>query len=137
MSAFENATKFIEACDGNKGWEGCKQWCHDDASFACQADALAEVTTLAGYADWMQGLLGPVPDGHYELKAFASDEERGSVVAAAVFHGSNTGEGGPVPPTGKTVAADYVYVMNFEDGKIRHMTKVWNDTISLRDLGWA
>ena len=77
------------------------------------------------------------PDGHYEMKAFAVDEERNAVVAAAVFHGSNTAEGGPTAPTGRTVAADYVYVMTFDDGKIRHMTKIWNDVQSLRALGWA
>jgi len=42
-----------------------------------------------------------------------------------------------VPPTGKAVAADYVYVMEFEGDKIRHMTKIWNDAQSLRALGWA
>jgi len=85
----------------------------------------------------MKGLLVPIADGAYELKAFATDEEHGAVVAAAVFHGTHSGEGGPVPPTGKTVAADYVYVMQFDGPKIRHMTKVWNDGYSLRSLGWG
>ena len=48
-----------------------------------------------------------------------------------------TGEGGPVAPTGKQIEADYVYVMQFEGGRIRHMTKIWNDGISLKQLGWA
>jgi hypothetical protein len=30
-----------------------------------------------------------------------------------------------------------VYVMEFADGKIRHMTKIWNDGFSLKQLGWA
>jgi hypothetical protein len=29
------------------------------------------------------------------------------------------------------VEAEYVYVMQFEGDKIRHMTKIWNDGISL------
>jgi len=137
MSISDTAMSFFDACETGKGSEVCNAWCHDGASFSCQADALAEVTTLAGYADWMQGLLGPIPDGRYELKAFACDEERGAVVAAAVFHGTHSGDGGPVPPTGKTVAADYVYVMEFDGGKIRHMTKTWNDGHTLRQVGWA
>ena len=137
MTISDSARDFFEACETGKGWDGCKTWCHDDATFACQADALADVDTLAGYADWMQGLLGTVPDGRYELKAFATDEARGAVVAAAVFHGTHSGDGGPVPPTGKTIAADYVYVMDFDGDKIRHMTKIWNDGHSLRALGWA
>src|SRR6188474_391212 len=31
----------------------------------------------------------------------------------------------------------YVYVMQFDGDKIRHMTKIWNDAISLKQLGWA
>ena len=85
----------------------------------------------------MKNLLTPVPDGRYELRFFAADEERDCVAAYAVFHGTQTGPGGPGEPTGKTVAADYVYAMQFEGSRIRHMTKIWNDTISLQQLGWA
>ena len=58
------------------------------------------------------------------------------VAAYGVFRGTHTGEGGPVPPTGKKVEADYVYVMDFDGDRIRHMTKIWNDGISLKQLGW-
>lgn len=137
MPIKETAWKFFEACETGKGSEVCKQWCHDGATFSCQAGALAEVTTAADYADWMKGILGPLPDGRYELKAFSVDEERNTVTAAAVFHGTHTGEGGPVPPTGKAAATDYVYVLDFNGEKIRHITKVWNDLPALQALGWA
>ena len=65
----------------------------------------------------MKGLLIPVPDGRYEVRSFAVDEERHNVAAYGVFRGTHTGEGGPVPPTGKQVEADYVYVMQFDDDK--------------------
>jgi ketosteroid isomerase-like protein len=137
MSQYETATAFFEACETGKGWDGCKSWCHDGATFSCQADALADTTTLAAYADWMKGLLMPVPDGRYKLTAFAADEARETVVAAAEFHGTQTGAGGPVAPTGKSVVSDYAYVMRFEGDKISHMTKIWNDVHALRGLGWA
>ena len=137
MSMSETARAFADACDTGKGWEVCKEWCTDGATFSCQADALAETTTLQGYVEWMKGLLTPIPDGRYELKGFAADEGRSAVLAFAVFHGTQTGEGGPVPATGKTIAADYVYSMDFDGGKIRHMTKIWNDGHSLKQLGWA
>ncbi|MDA5095143.1 ester cyclase [Aliiroseovarius sp. KMU-50] len=137
MTIATTARDFFEACETGQGWEACQQYCHDDASFACQADALADTLTLEAYANWMKGLLTPLPNGHYELKGFAADEERDTVLAFAVFHGTQTGEGGPVPPTGNTIAADYVYSMKFDGGKIRQMTKIWNDGISMRQLGWA
>jgi len=132
----DTAMKFFDACETGGGWDACAAYCHEDASFSAQAGALADVTTLQGYTDWMKGLFAPVPDGHYELRCFAVDEERQNVSAYAVFHGTHTGEGGPVPPTGRSVQADYVYVMEFSGGKIRHMTKIWNDTVSLQQLGW-
>ena len=132
----DTAAQFFDACETGKGWEGCKQWCHPEATFAAQAEALAGVDTLEGYTDWMKGLFTPVPDGRYELRALAVDEERNSVTAFGVFRGTHAAEGGPVPPTGKSVEADYVYVMEFNDDKIRHMTKIWNDVHSLKQVGW-
>jgi predicted ester cyclase len=137
MSQYEIAKAFFEACETGQGWATCEGFCHPDATFACQADTLAETMTLAAYAEWMKGLLTPVPDGRYVLTAFAADEARSTVVATAEFHGTQTGEGGPVPPTGKSVVSDYAYVMKFEGAKIRHMTKIWNDVHALRGLGWA
>ena len=137
MSITETAWEFFEACETGKGGVVCKAWCHDDATFSCQAGALADVTSVAGYADWMKGILGPLPDGRYELKAFSADEGRSAVTVAAVFKGTHTGEGGPIPPTGKSTATDYVYVLDFDGGKICHMTKIWTDLPALQDLGWA
>ena len=135
-SLLESARRFFDACETGKGWEACQEYCHPNATFSAQAGALGEVETLEAYAEWMKDLFTPMPDGRYELRSFALDEERKNVSAFAVFHGTHTGEGGPVPPTGKQVAADYVYVMDFEGDRIRHMTKIWNDTMSLQQLGW-
>lgn len=137
MSMRKTAERFFDACETGKGWEGCKEYCHPDATFSAQAEALTGVTTLEGYTDWMKGLFTPVPDGRYDLQAFAVDEERSKVMAFAVFQGTHTEDGGPVPPTSKHVEADYVYVMEFDGAKIRHMTKIWNDAHSLKQLGWA
>ena len=131
------ARSFFEACETGKGWEGCKQYCHPNASFSSQTGALAGITTLEGYCEWMKNLFTPVPDGHYELRFFGVDESRNTVAAYAVFHGTQTGPGGPGLPTGKTVAADYVYAMKFDGDRISSMTKIWNDGISLQQLGWS
>ena len=130
------AERFFDACETGKGWATCRQYCHPGATFSAQAGALAGVNTVEGYTEWMKGLFTPVPDGRYELRSFAVDEGRNHVAAYAVFRGTHTGDGGPVPPTGKSVAADYVYVMEFDGDRIRHMTKIWNDAVSLKQLGW-
>ena len=131
------AREFFTACESGKGWDGCRQYCTPNATFAAQAEPLADVKTLQNYTEWMKGLLGPIPGGRYELRSFATDEERKNVSAYAVFVGTHTGQGGPVAPTGKSVRTDYVYVMEFEGDKIRHMTKVWHSGLALKQLGWA
>lgn len=133
----EQAKLFFEACETGKGWNVCKTYCHQGATFSAQTTALAGIENLEAYTEWMKGLLTPIPDGHYDLRFFAEDEERDCVTAYAVFHGTQTGPGGPGEPTGKTIEADYVYVIQFEGNLIRHITKIWNDTISLQQLGWA
>lgn len=137
MSMGADAFAFFDACETGKGWEVCQQWCSPNATFRAQADALGDIKSLEGYTEWQKNLLVPVPNGHYEMLSFGVDEDRSSVVAAAVFHGTHTVDPGDNPPTGKSVSADYCYVMHFEGGKISHMTKIWNDGYSLRELGWA
>jgi hypothetical protein len=116
MSITETAREFFEGCDTGRGWAECAQYCHDGATFSCQADALAEIGTLEGYANWMRDLLTPIPDGRYELKSFSADEGRAVVTAFAVFKGTQ---------------------MEFDGDRIRHMTKIWNDVQTLREIGWA
>ena len=133
----DTAERFFEACETGQGWAECGQYCEAGATFAAQTDTLAGVETLEAYTEWMKGLLVLLPDGTAEVRSFAVDETRNNVAAFGVFRGTHTGEGGPVAPTGKSAAADYVYVMEFDGDKIQHMTKIWNDGITMRQLGWA
>ena len=136
-SITDTAMAFFEACETGQGWEGCSAHCTADASFEAQSEPLAEISTLKDYTEWMKAMMTVLPDAHYQIRSFATDNERQNVSAYGVFSGTHTGEGGPVPPTGKHTDTDYVYVMQFEDGKISHMTKIWNASWALRDLGWA
>lgn len=131
------AGKFFEACETGKGWEGCKAYCTPDATFAAQAEPLLGVKSLSEYADWMKGLMTFMPDATYVIKSFATDEARNNVSAYGVFTATHTGQGGPLPPTGKKTTTDYVYVMEFEGDKIKHMTKIWHAGLAMKELGWA
>src|SRR6185503_19482807 len=66
-SITEIADEFFVACETGKGWEACKAYCTPGATFAAQAEPLADVKSLQQYCDWMKGMLGPIPDGRYEL----------------------------------------------------------------------
>ncbi len=133
----ETAASFFDACETGTGWDSCAQYCTEDATFSAQSEAIGDITDLRSYTEWMKGLMTIMPNGSYDLKSFATDEERGSVVAYAVFNGTHTGEGGPVPATGKSVSSDYVYFMDFDGDKIAHMTKIWHSGIAMQQLGWG
>src|SRR6516162_7290475 len=132
------AKDFFEACEAGKGWEVCKQYCMPGATFSAQAEPLADVRTLEQYTDWMKGLLAVHPNGKYQVRSFAVDGERNNVCAYGVFSGTHTGEGGPCPPTGRHLkGSDYVYVMDFDGDKIKHMTKIWHAAWAMKELGWT
>ena len=131
------AKEFFAACETGKGWDVCKVYCKPNATFSAQAEPLADIRNLQQYTDWMKGLMSILPDGKYEVKSFAMDDERKNVCAYGVFSGTHTGQGGPCPPTGKSVSTDYVYVMDFDGDKIRHMTKIWHSGLALKGLGWV
>ncbi len=129
------AAAFFAACETGKGWEACRSYCTPDATFSAQAEPLQEIRSLQQYTDWMKDIATVLTDASYEVKSFATDSVRNNVCAYGVFKGTHLA-GGPCPPTGRSTSTDYVYVMQFEDGRIVHMTKIWNSGMALRELGW-
>ena len=138
MSAFENAQRFFEACEAPRGWEGCKQYVADNATFAAQSEPLVDVKTVEAYCDWMKQI-GTVtaPGATYDVHPASYDDSTKTAVYFATFHARHTGEGGPVPPTNRETHTDYVYVLNMNsDNKVSHMTKIWNAPWAMKELGW-
>ncbi len=131
------AQAFFDACETGQGWTVCQAYCTPDATFSAQSEPLLDITTLAGYTDWMKGSSAVFSEASYDVKAFALDAARQTVVAYAVYRATHTGEGGPVPPTGLSLNTDYVYAMQFSGDKITHMTKIWNAGLALKSIGWA
>lgn len=138
MKSFQNAKTFFDNCESAKGWEACKDYVADGASFAVQSEAMAAIKSVKGYVEAMAGLGGiTMPGSGYTLNASAYDESTKTAIIFATFIGTHTGEGGPVPPTNKTTHSDYVFVMNMnDDGKVQSITKIWNSSWAFKELGW-
>ena len=138
MTAFENAKKFFTACEKPEGWEGCKSYVVEGATFRAQSEPLAEINTIQAYCDWMASI-GKItaPGATYDLHAAAYDEASNTAIFFATYHARHTGEGGPVPPTNKETHSDYVYVLKMNDeDKVAQMIKVWNAPWAMKELGW-
>lgn len=138
MGLINNAEKFFHDCESIKGWDTCKEYVAENASFMAQCEPLKEIKTVNEYVDWITGFGSvTVPGCSYELHVSAYDEANQTAIFFATFTGTHTGEGGPVEPTNKTTNSHYVYAFKMNDeGKIAHMTKIWNASWALRELGW-
>lgn len=139
MTLFEVATSFFNACESLEGWEGCRKYVAENATFEAQCEPLTDISSVEAYCEWMAGLgRGPLIGCSYELHSSAYDENNNSALFFATFNGKHTGEGGPVPPTGNQTATYYVYVLKMDsDNKVSHMTKIWNAPWTMCELGWA
>ncbi|NQU35943.1 MAG: hypothetical protein HQ521_22155 [Bacteroidetes bacterium] len=138
MNLFEKAEKFFHTCESLEGWDSCKDFVAENAEFIAQSEPLTEVTTVKGYVDWVTGF-GTVtaPGSTYELHAAGFDEANKTAIFFATYKATHKGEGGPVPPTNKTTHTHYVYAIKMnDDGKVVSMTKIWNASWALRELGW-
>jgi hypothetical protein len=138
-TAFATATEFFHACDGLAGWEGCQQFVAADAGFTAQSEPLVDIDSVEGYCDWMAGLGGgPLAGCSYDLHNAAWDEANATALFFATFNGKHQGDGGPVPATGLETATHYVYAVKMDtQGKVSHLTKIWNAPWALKELGWA
>lgn len=132
----DTAVEWFEALETAKGWAGTAPYCHNDATISVQADSLADIETMEDFSNFIKDGLSVMTDGGHEIKAVATNEKENQVIIFARGWGTHTKEGGPVPPTGKSMETEYVYILTFDGGKIRHLNKVWNDVWSMSRLGW-
>ena len=139
MSAFEAATRFFHACDSLKGWEGCKDDVAEGASFSAQCEPLVDLHTVEAYCEWSKGF-GTVtaPGATYDLHSSSYDEKTRTALLFGTYHAKHTGDGGPVPPTGKETHTHYVYCITMDESdKVAKMVKIWNAPWAMKELGWA
>jgi hypothetical protein len=138
MDAQETAQLFFHACEGLQGWQGCQQYVADGATFEGQCEPLVDVKTVQDYCEWMAGLGGgPLAGCSYEIHASSFDAVSNTALFFGTFTGMHVGEGGPVPATQQETHSHYVYALKMdEDGKVSHMTKIWNAPWALKELGW-
>ena len=110
----------------------------DGASFSAQSEPIADITTVEDYCEWMAGVgSGPLAGCGYEINASAYDDVSGTALFYATFSATHGADGGPVPPTNKSTSSHYVYALKMDgNGKVAHMTKIWNAPWALTELGW-
>jgi predicted ester cyclase len=136
----QTAERFLRNVKPGQGWDAWQPFCHPDASFrklGTSAVGMEVHESLPEFAESTKLMAALFPDLRQDLRSLAIDEEQNIAIAYLVAEGTHTGEGGPVPPTGKAFEVDVVYVMQFEEDRIRHLTMVMHDLVVDKQLGWA
>ncbi len=73
------------------------------------------------------------PDYHEELHTLVA--EGSLVVAHFTVSGTQSGQWGVLPPTGKKVSFDEIVLLRLEEGKVVHQRGVADNLAALRQLG--
>lgn len=137
--AYAVAQQFFEACEAPLGWQACEGFVAPGATFSAQSEPLVDINTVEGYTEWMFAFGTITTAGaSYALHNQAWDEKNRTALFFATYSGSHVGDGGPIPPTGKSTNSHYVYAikMNVSD-KVEHVTKIWNAPWAMKELGWS
>ena len=149
MSNLNTAKEFFDACENGDGWEACKGYCASNATFRGQGNPFHPPLTtepnlggtLENYVEWMKLIAKEVMPNCYLTDVVSTyDTKTRTAIFSGIFHGTHTKtpEGANLPPpTNKSTASDYVYVIHFDaEGKIDSLVKIWNSEWSAKELGW-
>jgi steroid delta-isomerase-like uncharacterized protein len=73
------------------------------------------------------------PDFHEELQEMIAEGDK--VVVRFTITGTQLGQWGPLPPTGKPVSFEEIVILRFVDGKVAEQRGLPDNLAALRQLG--
>ncbi len=86
-----------------------------------------------GIRDMVERAWAAFPDYHEELHELIAEGDR--VVARFTISGTQEGQWGPLPPTGKRVRFEEIVILEIHDGKVHRQHGVVDNLSALRQLG--
>ncbi len=99
----------------------------------CQATPGMEARNIAQVKDFLQQDTAVFPDSVQTIKLLAAE---GDLVAAwTTYEGTQQGQMGPFPPSGRKVQFDFGAMFRIEAGKIAEWWVTWDNMTILRELG--
>jgi steroid delta-isomerase-like uncharacterized protein len=103
-------------------------------------DFVADYRPYAPLREGHEGIRGMVerawaafPDYHEELHELIAEGDR--VVARFTISGTQEGQWGPLPPTGRCVKFEEIVILEIRDGKVHKQRGVADNLSALRQLG--
>lgn len=139
MDPLETAKQFFDACELQVlGWEGCRRYVADGATFHSAAASYASIHTIEAYCEQIAAAFRTTfagSTGHVHAAAY--DAEHRTVLLYGDSCAQHTGAGGPVPPTHRQAVIPFVFALRMDAaGKIEHLEKIYDEASGRRQLGW-
>jgi steroid delta-isomerase-like uncharacterized protein len=99
----------------------------------CQATPEVTVGSRDQFKDFLRQDAAVFPDSRQILQHMLAE---GDLVAIwATYEGTQKGQMGPFPPSGKRMQVDFAAVLRVENGKIAEMWVTWDNKTILAQLG--
>lgn len=135
MTIEENKTlvrRMGEAIDGRR-WDTLDRVVAPNFVRHCQATPQVDVCNLEAFKRFLQQDAAVFPDSTQTLKHMVAE---GDLVAIWVtYAGTQQGEMGPFPPSGRKMQVDFGAVLRIESGKVAEMWVTWDNMAVLTQLG--
>src|SRR5262245_61611773 len=86
-----------------------------------------------GIREMVERAWATFPDYHEELHELVAEGDR--VVARLTISGTQQGQWGPLPPTGRRVEFEEIVILQIRDGKVCRQRGIADNLSALRQLG--
>ena len=91
------------------------------------------VTNIMEFREFLESDIASMPDSVQEIELIFSARE--FVAVRALLSGTQSGQMGPFPPTGKRVQIPFIGILRIEDGKVAEIWVEWDNLSTLTQLG--
>jgi predicted ester cyclase len=98
-----------------------------------QATPGLDIRSLEAMKEFLSGDFVVVPDSHMELLQLVAEGDH--VAYWATYSGTQQGQMGPFPPTGRAISSDFAGYFRLSDGKIAEIWVIWDNLTILTQLG--
>jgi predicted ester cyclase len=99
----------------------------------CQATPDLEITSRDQFTDFLRQDVAAFPDNVQTFTHVVVDGDMAGLWAT--YEGTQTGQLGPFPPTGRKARFDFAGVLRVADGRIAELWVTWDNVTVLTQLG--
>jgi len=126
------AQRFTEIVN-TREFEAFPEVCQPNLVRHCPATPDVNVRSLEDMVAFLEEDLRGVPDATIALKTLVAEGELMGFWAN--YSGTQEGQMGPFPPSGKRIDCDFAGIFRFEEGKIAEIWVTWDNMGILAALG--